>query len=261
MSRTLALLLVPALALAAAPPADSQASEELRQATMSELLDQGGWVPASVVASARRLSPALRADAARKLVEVVRRYTETAAFVEAWAAGRKEREPAIPQRAKSADELQAEARAELSQSIRDAEEAMKQVPPEMRGEMRRLLEETRAQGKAIAEDRRAFEERAKIERLRAAEERLEHELLRDRFAAELPADPRAALRRRLGALLAETADVSFDAKVVEDGGRTYFADEALEAKSNRWKLCFRAGREACTAARDAAQAWLRALGR
>lgn len=35
-----------------------------------------------------------------------------------------------------------------------------------------------------------------------------------------------------------------------------FADPGLEDKSSEWKLCYRAGREAVDAAREAAKAWI-----
>jgi hypothetical protein len=38
-----------------------------------------------------------------------------------------------------------------------------------------------------------------------------------------------------------------------------FADPRYEEKPPTWKLCFRSGREAVAAAREAAQGWLKAI--
>lgn len=65
---------------------------------------------------------------------------------------------------------------------------------------------------------------------------------------------------RLEDFLAFTADINFDAKLVEGkGGKLYFADPELEAKDEQWKRFFRAGKEPVAAARQFAQEWLKEL--
>ncbi|MFZ5441247.1 MAG: hypothetical protein ACOZQL_14660 [Myxococcota bacterium] len=89
---------------------------------------------------------------------------------------------------------------------------------------------------------------------------LKHELTREKAAAQ--ADDAAfklQLRERLSWFLDETKRIDFQAKLVEDNGRKYFVDPKLEAKPNWWKLCFRAGPEATSAAREVATAWLAEL--
>ena len=61
-------------------------------------------------------------------------------------------------------------------------------------------------------------------------------------------------------MLDATADVDFNAKLVSRSGRMAFVDPALEEKSSDWKMAYRAGREAVSAARLAAAAWLKELG-
>lgn len=53
--------------------------------------------------------------------------------------------------------------------------------------------------------------------------------------------------------------VDFDAKLVPAGRLVRFADPRYEEKPPTWKLCFRSGREAVAAAREAAQGWLKAV--
>ena len=76
---------------------------------------------------------------------------------------------------------------------------------------------------------------------------------------EYPDDPKPIIARRLREFLALSADVDFAAELRSDGGRMLFVNPAYQAKSAQWKMCFRAGKEATTAARAAVQAWLQEL--
>ena len=71
-----------------------------------------------------------------------------------------------------------------------------------------------------------------------------------------PPDHRALVAGRLRRFLAVSADVAYDARLVDKNGRKVFADPAFEAKPREWKLCFRAGKPATDAARAFAQRWL-----
>lgn len=91
---------------------------------------------------------------------------------------------------------------------------------------------------------------------------------RERYAKDLrefdekhPVDSRMAVANLLQRFLDACHDVDFDAKLISSGGRTAFAKTEYEQKPGEWKMCFRAGREPMTAARTAAQAWLKELGR
>jgi hypothetical protein len=79
------------------------------------------------------------------------------------------------------------------------------------------------------------------------------------FERRWPADPKSLVARRLQEFLDISADVDFDAKLVPAGKLMRFADPRYEEKPPTWKLCFRSGREAVAAAREAAHAWLKAI--
>jgi hypothetical protein len=68
--------------------------------------------------------------------------------------------------------------------------------------------------------------------------------------------------RRLRAFLDDTADADFAAPIIRltDGpDGMEFIDPAHRAKSPTWQLAVLAGREATTAARKAAEAWLKEI--
>jgi hypothetical protein len=76
---------------------------------------------------------------------------------------------------------------------------------------------------------------------------------------EYPDDPAPAIAKRLREFLAMSADVDFAATLKNQDGRMLFENPAYEAKPAQWKMCYRAGREATTAARAAVSAWLKEL--
>ena len=75
-----------------------------------------------------------------------------------------------------------------------------------------------------------------------------------------PEDPAPVIAKRLREFLAASADVDFAATLTPRNGKMVFENAAYENKSGQWKMCYRAGKEATTAARTAVQAWLKELG-
>ena len=67
-----------------------------------------------------------------------------------------------------------------------------------------------------------------------------------------PADPQELIKKRLEDFLEVSGTVNFDAEMRGN----MFADASYEAKDDKWKMCFRAGREVIGAARDEAKKWL-----
>jgi hypothetical protein len=86
-----------------------------------------------------------------------------------------------------------------------------------------------------------------------------HEAALQQWEAEYPQDPAYVIARRLNAFLDLSADVDYTARLEQRNGTMRFVDAAYEGKSSEWKLCYRAGREAVAAARNAAAAWLKEL--
>lgn len=70
-----------------------------------------------------------------------------------------------------------------------------------------------------------------------------------------PADPNKLIKKRLEEFLEVSGSVDFDARL---NGRM-FANPEYESKSDKWKMCYRAGKEVVAAARDEAQKWLKEL--
>ncbi|HYJ37293.1 MAG TPA: hypothetical protein VEV87_01705 [Chitinophagaceae bacterium] len=73
---------------------------------------------------------------------------------------------------------------------------------------------------------------------------------------DLPPNPRDLIKRRLQEILDITAEVDYDAELMEVGKYKKFVNPLYEKKSKDWKLAFRAGRQNTEAVREIAKEWL-----
>lgn len=77
--------------------------------------------------------------------------------------------------------------------------------------------------------------------------------------AQFPKDIKAFIRMRLEEFLKVSADVDFNAELVQKGRLKKFVNPEYERKHPNWKYCFRAGKETTEAARKFAEQWLKEL--
>jgi outer membrane PBP1 activator LpoA protein len=80
------------------------------------------------------------------------------------------------------------------------------------------------------------------------------------WTRDYPERPAPLIAKRLREFLAVSADIDFTATLTPRNGKLIFENADYEQKPAQWKMCYRAGKEATTAARAAAQAWLKELG-
>lgn len=66
---------------------------------------------------------------------------------------------------------------------------------------------------------------------------------RDKWEAAFPEDPSVLVKQRLEEYLKLVSTVDFNAQLADKDGRKRFVNPAYEKKSNKWKACFRAGKE------------------
>ena len=83
-----------------------------------------------------------------------------------------------------------------------------------------------------------------------------HENLLKEWETKYPANHLLYIKVRLQEFLDATKDIDFGAQLTEKNGKKYFVNPDYERKSNRWKLAFRAGKDAIAAAREFAQQWM-----
>ncbi len=233
------------------------------EATGKQIVDgwlSNGYINASPAAKAfKSADPAARATLVRNAIAWARTYTESPAFKAEYERERQSNRPSPPDAKGSVDDELAKQSAERKKSVEEMKKSLAQFPPDMRKSMEAAIKEAEANNAKLDSDPQMIAIfRQGIEAERAGDQ----EAFKGRMAAyekRWPADSKVLVARRLQEFLDISKDVDFDARLVPAGRLMRFADPRYEEKPPVWKLCYRAGREAAAAAREAAQAWLKAI--
>ncbi len=230
---------------------DTEAQREI-VATLSQ-----GYVPTHLAAKAfKAAAPATRATLVKTAIAWARAYTESAAFRADYARQRQASAPRPPQFKGSVDDELAAQRAERLKGIEKARKNVASLPADMRPQLEKSIKEMEDNNAKLDKDPQMQAiMRQQIEAQRANDTKAYDQMVQQ-HEKRFPADPRALIARRLQEFLDLSKDVDFGAKLVTAGSKQRFADARYEAQPYQWKLCYRAGREAVAAAREAAQAWL-----
>lgn len=231
------------------------AEDEAREYIFDNFKDGNLAFPYSSVL--KGIASGKRAGIVKELGDYMRRYCSSPEFLQAYKEARESAKPVAP--ADKAGKIKARLE-EIKHDIASNEEGMKSAT----GDIRKLYEATI---KMLKEEQQALlDPKNAMHGMYVSNLTQGNDMDADQYAEamkeferEYPANVQVLIKRRLQEFLALTADIDFDAKLVEKGGKKRFADPKLEAKDETWKRCFRCGRETITAARTYAQQWLAAL--
>lgn len=222
---------------------------------LNSLVDGALYAP-GVTAKLKQVPPAQRAGVVQALGAAAKAFFGSAEFKARYA---KEVEAALPddlRPPRTAAQIEAEMRSEMSKGLEETEAAVK----EMQGEARKQAEAALKQMRAEIDRQAASFGKAAAEQAAAEKARYEAAKSRPADPNALSADPRVTLRKGLDRFLRETSGVDFAAETRLGGsGTRRFVKPDYEKKPRAWKLCYRAGREACDAARAFATGWLAEL--
>ena len=216
-----------------------------------------GNVPVYLAAKAFRVAPpATRAALVKTAMSWARTYTESAVFKADYDKQRAADTPRPPRFKGTVDEELAAQRAERMKGVEDAKKNLANMPANLRPQMEKMVKQMEEQNAKIDHDAQMQTMLRQGIEMQRANDTKAYEQSVQQHDKRFPANPRALVARRLQEFLDLSKDVDFGARLVPAGGRQRFADPRCEDKADQWKLCYRAGREAVTAARAAAQAWL-----
>lgn len=222
---------------------------------LRSLTDGASYLP-RVSAKLKSVPPARRAVVVNALGSAAKSWFASEDFRSRYA---KEYEASLPddlRAPRSAGQIESSATGEMQKALKEMEETAKSL----QGDARRQVEAAIAQMRA--EMKRQAGNLKKDAAEMAAAEKTRNEAAKNRPADPnaLSSDPRASLRKALKIFLAETSAVDFAAETRTTPRNVIrFAKPDHEAKPRAWKACYRAGREACEAARTFATAWLAEL--
>jgi hypothetical protein len=207
----------------------------------------------------RALSPEARASAVRAAADFARAYASSDTFKKQYAASRASQTPKPPTPPKSWAEQHAEQNAQFAKSVADMKANLPKMPANMQKSMQDTIDQMQAQHEAQEKDTelQAMMEKSVTMGFENQKQQYAHEL--KQFELDHPEDPNVLIVKRLNEFLAMSATVPASAELTAVNGKMKFADRSLEGKPYFWKQCYRAGKPSVDAAREAAQAWLKAL--
>ncbi|HYF30751.1 MAG TPA: hypothetical protein VD993_06505 [Chitinophagaceae bacterium] len=198
-----------------------------------------------------------RAAAVQQLGMFVKSYLMSAEFQKKYEENYEMSKPRAP---KTVEERINEIITGYKDDLKKSEERLKKAPDNLKS----IYEESIVQYKkriAIYEDKN-HPEHAKYMKIlqNGYEGELRYYQSRiDELDKKYPKDIKVFIKMRLEEFLRISADVDFDAELVQQGKLKKFVNPEYERKHPNWKYCFRAGRETIEAARKFADQWLKEM--
>ena len=231
---------------------------EAAKEAAATILNSGIFNPGLPAKAFKLLTPAARADAATAGVAWLKSYSASPEFQQQYARLRENHKPPAPQFDGTPEDELKKADDEQKRQAEESKKAIATLPPEQR----KAVEEAMKQSAAMLARMDTPEMRQmRLDGIKAqrAERTTQYQQELANWQRDYPERPNPVIAKRLREFLALSENVDFAAELKSQNGRMMFVNPAYEAKPAQWKMCFRAGREATTAARAAVQAWLKEL--
>lgn len=198
-----------------------------------------------------------RAAIIKDLAAYAKQYVNSEAFKKEYATLRENNKPAPAQKVETPEEMRASMIKMAKEFVQSSEESLKKAGPDMK----KIFEQTLDAAKKNLKDAqdpnngtiKAYEENFQMMK-DMMQQSYENSI--KQWEADYPANHLLYVKVKLQAFLDATDGIDFNAKIVERNGKKYFADQQYERKGNRWKLAFRAGKEAVDAGRAFARQWV-----
>lgn len=215
----------------------------------------GGMYAPSVPAKLKAVPPAGRAAVITALGTAAKAFFQTAEFRSQYKLEYESQLPDDLRPPRTAKEIAAEAKADMLKGLAEMEEVVKGVQGDARKEMEKALAKARAE---VQQQLKMVDEAAAQQ---AADERARYDEAKNRppDPDAVSPDPAVSLKKALKAFLEDTAGVDFSAATKTEFGMRRFVKADYESKPKAWKMCYRAGTDACGAARAFATTWLAEL--
>jgi len=203
-----------------------------------------------------------RAAVAKDLLEFTKQYVNGPSFKAQHGRERLQAKPgaytAAP--AKSKEEIRKEKIAETQKSIKDLEENLKKMTPEMQKGMQPILDVQRQNLKDYQDPKsQLIESEFQSKQLQEQQNQASYNERLTHWQTAYPEDFNQLIKNRLQKYLELAASVDFSAQLVEKGGRMRFVKPTCQGKPNDWKMIYRAGPEVYKVAKPFAEQWLKEL--
>lgn len=201
-----------------------------------------------------------RAAISIDLLEYCKKYVSSAAFKEAYAKERENTKPVAPvKNIKSLENIRKDQITEMEKAAKNSEETIKQMP-DMEKVMRPTIDLFKQTIKQYKDPKNPMIEAMYQNGIREYEERVSrHEDDLKKWELNYPVKFETKLKGYLEKYLSLAGTVDFSAKLEDKFGKKRFVDPKFEGKSADWKMMFRAGKEAQSAAVPFIGQWIKEL--
>ncbi|MGE5400230.1 MAG: hypothetical protein ACM3S2_07490 [Ignavibacteriales bacterium] len=198
-----------------------------------------------------------------KLVgEYAKNFTKSNEFLSRYKEYMESARPQAPEAPESTDDIMKRQKSEMSKSIRDMEEAAKNMPAAQRSEMQKLIKALKEQMVEMQSQTSALNTSETADLMKQGHEAqmAEYKEKLAQWEKEYKSGPSQLVKKWLERFLEESSNINYNAELRQnESGKKIFVNPEYEAKSDLWKLCFRAGKETVEAARTFAAAWLKEI--
>jgi hypothetical protein len=229
---------------------------DLAKQAVDSVINSGIYNPGLPAAAFKLLPPAARGEAASAGVAWLKTYTASPAFKQQYAQIRESHKPAPPEFSGTPDEELKKADEEQKQQYEASKKAMAALPADQRAQVEEAMKAATAQMNTPEMRKMRLDGIVAGRAQRATQYQQEQAT----WTRNFPESAAPVIAKRLREFLVLSADVDFAAALTSRNGKMVFENPAYEQKPGQWKTCYRAGKDATTAARAAVQAWLKELG-
>lgn len=225
-------------------------------------IDAGSVNYSAAAKAFKAVDGAARAQLVIAVIAWGRAYTSSPAFEQAYAAHRKDRMPTPPAFEGAPEEELAKRLAQQEQEFERNMASTRKMMEQLSPEQRKMMEDgLKAGAEAMKQMKSPEMQKLQLDGIRMQREAESADYTRrlEEWKTKYPESARGLIAARLKEFLTLSADVNFDAALESRDGKMRFVDPQYERKHDRWKLCYRSGRETVAAARAGAEAWLTSL--
>lgn len=221
----------------------------------------GGYLQHYGANKIKNLAAGDRAAVAKDLMTYTKEYINSPTFHQAYQKVRSQSKPILNERkVRSKDEIRRERIAETEKSIRETEQNLKTMKPDMAKAIAPVLDVLKEQLKEYKNpNSQMIEYMHQGEVMNAQSEERSYQESLKRWEKEYPADPNVLIKKRLEHFIAVANTVDFTAELKTANGKKKFVKAEYEGKSDEWKQMYRAGKDVILPAVSFAKQWLSEL--
>jgi hypothetical protein len=211
--------------------------------------------------NAKNITGQERIAVVKELAAYAKQYCNSSDFKDQYQKFRERKKPQPPIDMRvSADEIRAQEKKRLEDGIKLMEananspnEKLRNSVPARIAAMQKELSELNNPDNRVIKARVDNANRSYEYGLKAHKDALA------KLETQYPENPQLLIKKRLEELLAATSDIDYSAELKEQYGKKVFVNPAYQAKSEDWKLAYRAGKETTDVVRAIAQQWLQQI--